>query len=204
MLDAAIQIEVLVRQGIKSLAHCLSCYWPAQGEVDVTEANYSLHIAHAFHCAGCWTYATPQLRGSANEHSDLLAIDPDDKWIVLNESKRLLGTEEATKLGRDWLRMLDAKMPIQSIQLPVGFQCYACLIASVWEHHYVDWWESHPRPPRPTGSRSDEHWTDLKAALDGSAHCGAVAIHRRPGWDQHWIVYAIIKMSDDHWTGAST
>lgn len=152
MLTEMEKIEKIIRKGLFSMSEAIYQHWPHtedNTENEISEANITIHLAHALINAGYSTFA--EYRINENEHYDLKAVCPDKTHHIILESKRFLKSDE-TSMVYDLQRMLDepkGDVPVYGVA--------ACLTQNINVH---DWWVDPDRGEYPKNCSSNV-WKEL-------------------------------------------
>lgn len=94
------ELERILRQGAASLAETI-LFYRAPTTNELIEANVMLHLGRGLLNAGFLACANPHGRG----HTDVIAVHPAKRTLVIAEVKRLDANGSAGTLLYDWTRL---------------------------------------------------------------------------------------------------
>lgn len=154
----------LATRTAEELDKAFACYYPVEGDNDVSEALTAMYFAFQLRDKGFRIYPQVQCTGAIHDHLDMAAIHPGSKTVLLIEAKRLYSSERAALLGQDWQRLRGSIITSKLRSIARGYRYFACLLATTWDEKYRNWWGDEARGPAP-GRSNPSDWKNLREAL---------------------------------------
>lgn len=122
---------------------------------------------------------------------DLVALNPETKFALLVEGKRLFNTGKASSMAADLDRMNSLRLVDEYGYLSSGFTSAALLLATTWSGEIAAWWTDMERGSRPARCRQDYGWAGLGLGLRACDRVGGVRIWGPDSEYRQTLLYAL-------------
>jgi|GEM_PF-6363949 len=185
--------QLMATRTAAEMDRAFECYYPVEGDNDVSEAVTTAYLAFQLRDEGFFVYPQIQCSAAIDNHLDLAAINPVSNTVFLVESKRLYSSEKARSLGKDWRRLQAATITSELRHVPDGHRYFACLLATTWNESFGNWWGDLARSAAP-GRCNANDWIDLRNALGQASLnlCLNVPLDRL-GWNNRlYVLFSFI------------
>jgi len=207
MNPALMDIERIVKRGLRSLRNCLwddpECYWPQEGEQNgLPERNLSIHVGHRFLADGWIVFAEPSFPGRTDRRIDFMALKRG--VLVTAECKQLDMSDRSAQFAHDIRGLKSFRLTKawnnKEYQAPKVTRRIGVLLANTWSFEVQHWWKGSNHVLLPDG-RSGPGWKALRTELrkfdePGCSVFGVEWLNRPSETDEpdFWALYAMFEL----------
>ena len=177
-------LQKIIRTGLFSLANSLNSYWPAYGDLGISELNLTAHVGRELINNGFDAFfEVPLSKKNRTQKIDCLFISYEHKLFIATESKKLTGVGKAEAISDDIARINDFVLHEHDFEIE---KSYGLILAETWKPNIADWWISE----QDIEGFKDDRWVTLGNLIE-KVEGDAITLYHESDDAVHKALYAL-------------